>query len=714
MVDDKHQRLIGMAHHFVFTRNASKYFGYEYYFDVFVYRGTKLLNGEQFSNTTGSTISFEVDFDIVSLDGKESLQTDAEVGENGKLHSSRNPMQKGSDFNHTDFCGKNMNKVSLRESSFDEENELGCMKTANENDNDDKCGDDDGGKDLHMLFFHGGSVSVLISDVSACYPNPRRIEKDCRLQSRRVRRIRHGSGSRHRFHGQAAVDRIGELLRQGKLNNIIGIPTSKKTQEQAISLGIQLSDLDNHPTIDLAIDGADEVDPHLNLVKGRGGSLLREKMVEGACKKFVCIVDESKLVKYLGGSGLALPIEVAPFCWKFTANKLQNLFRDSGCVARLRNDRKGEAFVTDNGNYIVDLYLKEDIGDLQVAGCRLQVAGDAILRIAGVVEHGMFLDMATTVIVAGELGITIKNKPNMSGSRVGYGQGMISTLEPPFRRTRRSLLTYTPFLSWISFAVKLKSNLKMDDACVQDSLRREVEPEIGYPSSGPFVVKLNLHCLESNILRCEVEIGSAIGKLLLTSSGPFVVKLNLHCLESNILRCEVEIGSAIGKLLLTSSGPFVVKLNLRCLKSNILRCEVEIGSEIEKLLLTSSGPFVVKLNLRCLKSNILHCEVEIGSEIEKLLTGSGPFVVKLNLRCLKSNILHCEVEIGSEIEKLLLTGSGPFVVKLNLRCLESNILRCEVEIGSEIEKLFVDNQLSLRCEVELVLPRVPRYPPSWS
>ncbi|OMO56187.1 Ribose 5-phosphate isomerase, type A [Corchorus olitorius] len=206
-----------------------------------------------------------------------------------------------------------------------------------------------------------------------------------------------GSTSKH------AVDRIGELLRQGKLNNIVGIPTSIETRERAISLGIPLSDLDNHPTLDLAIDGADEVDPYLNLIKGRGGSLLREKMVEGACKKFVVIVDESKLVKYLGGSGLALPVEVVPFCWKFTANKLQNLFQDSGCVAKLRNDRKGQPFVTDNGNYIVDLYVKKDIGDLQVAS-------DAILRITGVIEHGMFLDMATTVIIAGELGITIKNK----------------------------------------------------------------------------------------------------------------------------------------------------------------------------------------------------------------------------------------------------------------------------------------------------------------
>ncbi|KAA8529083.1 hypothetical protein F0562_033429 [Nyssa sinensis] len=178
-----------------------------------------------------------------------------------------------------------------------------------------------------------------------------------------------GTGSTAKY----AVDRIGELLRQGKLNNIIGIPTSKKTHEQAVSLGIPLSDLDSHPFLDLAIDGADEVDPYLNLVKGRGGSLLREKMVEGACKKFVVIVDESKLVKHVGASGLAIPVEIVPFCWKFTAQRLQALFEDA------------------------------DIGDLKAAS-------DAILRLAGVVEHGMFLDMATTVIVAGELGITVKNK----------------------------------------------------------------------------------------------------------------------------------------------------------------------------------------------------------------------------------------------------------------------------------------------------------------
>lgn len=208
-----------------------------------------------------------------------------------------------------------------------------------------------------------------------------------------------GSTAKH------AVDRIGDLLHQGKLKNIIGIPTSKKTHEQALSLGIPLSDLDSHPSVDLAIDGADEVDPNLNLVKGRGGSLLREKMIESCCKKFVVIVDDSKLVDYVGGSGLAMPVEIVPFCWKSTARRLESLFENSGCVAKLRRGggESGEPFVTDNGNYIVDLYFKKDIGDLKVAS-------DSMLRITGVVEHGMFLDMATTVIVAGELGITIKNK----------------------------------------------------------------------------------------------------------------------------------------------------------------------------------------------------------------------------------------------------------------------------------------------------------------
>lgn len=208
-----------------------------------------------------------------------------------------------------------------------------------------------------------------------------------------------GSTAKH------AVDRIAELLNQGKLHNIIGIPTSKKTYDQAVSLGIPLSDLNSHPVVDLSIDGADEVDPFLNLVKGRGGSLLREKMVESSSKKFVVIVDESKMVEHLGGSGLAMPVEVVPYGDLAVAKSLQALFEDSGCVAKRRTlDLDGKVpFVTDNGNHIVELFFKKDIGDLNIAS-------DKILRIPGVVEHGMFLGLATTVIVAGELGVRVENK----------------------------------------------------------------------------------------------------------------------------------------------------------------------------------------------------------------------------------------------------------------------------------------------------------------
>lgn len=207
-----------------------------------------------------------------------------------------------------------------------------------------------------------------------------------------------GSTAKH------AVDRIAHLLQEGRLRDIVGIPTSSITHKQATSLGIPLTDLDSHPVVDLAIDGADEVDPCLNLVKGRGGSLLREKMVESASKKFIVIVDESKLVNHVGGSRLAMPVEVIPFCWEHSLRRLVTLFTRAGCEGKLRKSTKdGKPYVTDNGNYIIDLYFKRDMGDLNEAS-------DAILRLPGIVEHGMFIGLATTVIAAGVDGITIKTR----------------------------------------------------------------------------------------------------------------------------------------------------------------------------------------------------------------------------------------------------------------------------------------------------------------
>ncbi|XP_020579882.1 probable ribose-5-phosphate isomerase 3, chloroplastic [Phalaenopsis equestris] len=208
-----------------------------------------------------------------------------------------------------------------------------------------------------------------------------------------------GTGSTAAF----VVSEIGALLSAGKLSGIIGVPTSKRTFEQAISLGIPLSSLDGHPRLDLAIDGADEVDPDLNLVKGRGGALLREKMVEAASDKFVVVVDETKLVTGLGGSGLAMPVEVVQFCWKYNLIRLQELFQEEGCEAKLRLDPDGKPYVTDNANYIIDLYFKTPIVDAAAAG--KEISG-----LEGVVEHGLFLDMATAVIIAGKEGVSVKAK----------------------------------------------------------------------------------------------------------------------------------------------------------------------------------------------------------------------------------------------------------------------------------------------------------------
>lgn len=208
-----------------------------------------------------------------------------------------------------------------------------------------------------------------------------------------------GTGSTAAF----VVAKIGELLKSGQLTDIVGVPTSKRTEEQALSLGIPLSVLDDHPRIDLAIDGADEVDPDLNLVKGRGGALLREKMVEAASEKFVVVADETKLVTGLGGSKLAMPVEVVQFCWKYNLVRLNELFNEEGCEAKLRLNEDGKPYVTDNSNYIVDLYFENPIKDGYSAG-------KEISALEGVVEHGLFLDMATAVIIAGKTGVEVKAK----------------------------------------------------------------------------------------------------------------------------------------------------------------------------------------------------------------------------------------------------------------------------------------------------------------
>lgn len=195
-----------------------------------------------------------------------------------------------------------------------------------------------------------------------------------------------GTGSTAAF----AVERLGEKLASGELKDVVGIPTSVRTKEQAEELGIPLITLDENSDLDVAIDGADEVDPDLNLVKGGGGALLREKMVEVCAKKFIVIVDESKLCEGLG-PGFPIPVEITPFCSGHTIRKIGELPSLKGCKPILRlgsssnNQIDGEdPAVTDNGNYIVDLHFDEPVKDAVAAANDLK-------NTCGVVDHGFFI-----------------------------------------------------------------------------------------------------------------------------------------------------------------------------------------------------------------------------------------------------------------------------------------------------------------------------------
>lgn len=212
-----------------------------------------------------------------------------------------------------------------------------------------------------------------------------------------------GTGSTAKY----SVERLGEKLKSGELKDIIAIPTSVRTKEQAESLGIPLVTLNEHSKLDVAIDGADNVDPGFNLTKGGGGALLREKMVEMAADKFIVIADESKLCEGLG-PGFPIPVEITPFCHEHTIRSVSELSTCAGCKPVLRmglssnNKVDGdEIAVTDNGNYIVDLHFTEPIKDAPKMASELK-------NVCGVVDHGIFCGMAAAVIIAGSDGITVK------------------------------------------------------------------------------------------------------------------------------------------------------------------------------------------------------------------------------------------------------------------------------------------------------------------
>jgi ribose 5-phosphate isomerase A len=184
------------------------------------------------------------------------------------------------------------------------------------------------------------------------------------------------------------------MLRDGTLTDLVAVATSRETAELARAQGIRLSDLSAHPAIDVTVDGADEVSRELDLIKGLGGALTREKIVAAASRELIIVVDDSKLVSRLGEKA-PVPVEVLEFGWKTVVPRLQAL----GAEPSLRMDGK-EPFVTDEGNLIVDCVFPAGIADPEGISC-------AIDCLPGVVAHGLFLGMADRVIVSGAGGVRI-------------------------------------------------------------------------------------------------------------------------------------------------------------------------------------------------------------------------------------------------------------------------------------------------------------------
>jgi ribose 5-phosphate isomerase A len=192
---------------------------------------------------------------------------------------------------------------------------------------------------------------------------------------------------------QWLVERLGERVRDEGLR-VRCVPTSRRTEEQARALGIPLVTLGEAGELDIAIDGADEIGPKLALIKGGGGALLREKLVASAARRFVVIADASKRVEVLGR--FPLPVEVVQFGWELTARRVAVV---TGVEPMLRRDANGEPFVTDNSNFILD--------------CRCGAIHDParmereLKSLTGVVECGLFVNMADTAVLADEEGVQV-------------------------------------------------------------------------------------------------------------------------------------------------------------------------------------------------------------------------------------------------------------------------------------------------------------------
>ncbi len=186
---------------------------------------------------------------------------------------------------------------------------------------------------------------------------------------------------------------LSERINRGGLRNVLGVPTSLWTAQRARDLGIPLTSLAEHPFLDLTVDGADEVDPNMDLIKGLGSALLREKMVAQASSRLAIIADDGKVVDRLGQIS-PVPVEVVQFGWEVHENFLQA--QGARPVIRQRDD--GQPLTTDNGNYIIDCHFPDGIADPQALDAALAAR-------AGIVESGLFIGMATEVIIGAQDGV---------------------------------------------------------------------------------------------------------------------------------------------------------------------------------------------------------------------------------------------------------------------------------------------------------------------
>lgn len=193
------------------------------------------------------------------------------------------------------------------------------------------------------------------------------------------------------------LDVIAERRAAGEWREVVGVPTSVDTTQRAERLGIPLATLAERPRIDLTIDGADEVDPELRLIKGLGGALLREKIVAAASAELVIVADASKVVERLGTKA-PLPVEVDPFGEAIQPEFLRSL----GAEPVLRRKADGSPYLTDGGNHVFDCRFAAGIGDAEALERALALR-------PGVVESGLFLGMATAAVIAGADGVEVRH-----------------------------------------------------------------------------------------------------------------------------------------------------------------------------------------------------------------------------------------------------------------------------------------------------------------